>query len=272
MLNRDIWKDKAIAALVKENFLFLQYTKNSLDAQQFMTFYFPANSHENPDNFPHVSIIDPRTGEQVKVWSGAPFPTASDFHAQLAEFLDRYSLDASKKNPVAKDTTKRPKVVDVDRMTEEEMLEMALQNSMAPANGGTSTPQAGAVDPDSLTKAEAASAESQRAAEAVPAPVESPFASIASDQPHVEPENNPATTTRIQFRHPSGRVIRRFRLEDQVRRIYEWLKAEPLEGKEGVEFELKQMPQGQDLMANLDGTIAEAGLKQGTVMIEFIED
>lgn len=269
MLNRDIWKDKAIHALVKENFIFLQYTKNSLDAQQFMTFYFPANSHENPDNFPHVSIVDPRTGEQVKVWSGIPFPSASDFHAQLVEFLDRYSLDASKKNPVAKDTAARPKVVDVDRMTEEEMLEMALQNSMAAANGGSSsTPQAGAVDPDSLTKATQAS---ETKAEDVAAPAQSPFASIASDQPHVEPENNPATTTRIQFRHPDGRVIRRFSLDDNVRRIYEWLKAEPLEGKEGLEFELKQMPQGQDLMLNVDKTIGEAGLKQGTVMIEFIE-
>jgi UBX domain-containing protein 7 len=269
MLNRDIWKDAAIQGLVKENFIFLQYTKNSLDAQQFMTFYFPQNSHENPDNFPHVSIIDPRTGEQVKVWSGIPFPTAPDFHAQLVEFLDRYSLDATKKNPVASEVAKRPQVVDVDRMTEEEMLEMALQNSMATANGSGSSSKQGVVDPDSLTKA--AAAEAKAVEEAAP-PTQSPFASIASDQPHTEPENNPATTTRIQFRHPSGRVIRRFNLDDTVRRIYEWLKAEPLEGKEGIVFELKQMPQGQDLMANLDSTIAEAGLKQGTVMIEFIED
>ncbi|KAH6675289.1 UBX domain-containing protein [Plectosphaerella plurivora] len=269
MLNRDIWKDAAIRGLVKENFIFLQYTKNSLDAQQFMTFYFPQNSHENPDNFPHVSIIDPRTGEQVKVWSGIPFPSAPDFHAQLVEFLDRYSLDATKKNPVASsEASKRPQVVDVDRMTEDEMLEMALQASMATANGSGSSSKPGVVDPDSLTKAK----EEEKPAEEAAPPPQSPFASIASDQPHTEPENNPATTTRIQFRHPSGRVIRRFNLDDTVRRIYEWLKAEPLEGKEGIVFELKQMPQGQDLMAMLDQTIAEAGLKQGTVMIEFIED
>ncbi|PHH75702.1 hypothetical protein CDD83_4371 [Cordyceps sp. RAO-2017] len=95
----------------------------------------------------------------------------------------------------------------------------------------------------------------------------------ARDKPHTEPEGEPAAaTTRIQFRHPDGRVIRRFRLQDPVRRIYEWLKAAPLEGKEGVAFELKKMPQGQDLLGSLEGTIEETGLKQGTVMVEFVAE
>ncbi|PHH87050.1 hypothetical protein CDD83_9382 [Cordyceps sp. RAO-2017] len=101
-LNRDIWKDEAVRDLVSENFIFLQYDKDFPDAEEYVTFYFPHQSHENPDNYPHVSIVDPRTGEQVKVWSGRPFPTAADFHAELAEFLDRYSLAANSKNPVAK--------------------------------------------------------------------------------------------------------------------------------------------------------------------------
>ncbi|KAM0270871.1 hypothetical protein ACHAQH_009282 [Verticillium albo-atrum] len=288
MLNRDVWKDNAVQQLVRENFIFIQYAKNSFDSQQYVTFYFPGGSHENSDNFPHVAIVDPRTGEQVKVWSGVPFPSAEDFHAQLAEFLDRYSLDASKKNPVAKDTAKRPKVVDVDRMTEEEMLELALQNSMntsggsggasGTASGSANTPRSNVVDPDALTKeARAATAEAEAAeaaaAAAVPPAAQSGFSLIASDKPHAEPENDPKTTTRIQFRLPTGgRVIRRFSVDDPVRRIFEWLKAEPLEGKDGVDFELKQMPQGQDLLESADQTILEAGLKQGTVMVEFIED
>lgn len=86
MLNRDIWKDRAVKELVSENFIFLQLDKEYPDAEEYITFYFPNRSHENPDNYPHVSIVDPRTGEQVKVWSGKPFPNANEFHAEVAEF------------------------------------------------------------------------------------------------------------------------------------------------------------------------------------------
>ncbi|KAL5092484.1 hypothetical protein Trisim1_001737 [Trichoderma cf. simile WF8] len=265
MLNRDIWKDRAVQELVKENFIFIQLDKDYPDAEEYITFYFPNQGHENPDNYPHVSIVDPRTGEQVKVWSGKPFPTAVEFHAEVAEFLDRYSLAANSKNPVARAAAKKPQVIDVDRMTEEEMLEMALKNSLAGAeasgSGSGSTPSV--HDPDALTK-EPQQSGGQEA--------QSPFDQISSTNPHTEPANNPATTTRIQFRHPDGRVIRRFNLQDDVRTMYEWLKAEPLEGKAGVKFELKRMPQGQDLIELLDTTIEEAGLKQGTVMIEFVTD
>lgn len=273
-LNRDIWKNEAVADLVRESFVFLQYAKEDPQAEPYITFYFPNQSHENPNNYPHVSIVDPRTGEQVKVWSGTPFPSATDFHAQLAEFLDRYSLSPNAKNPVVK--TKRPeRAVDVDRMTEEEMLEMALKNSLAAANGGASSSTPDLVDPDELTKSTGDLGNKGKGVEEAQEEnkeEESAFAKIPSDRPHVEPANDPATTTRIQFRHPNGRVIRRFGVGERVERIYEWLKAEPLEGKDGVPFELKTMPAGKDLIEDLDKTIEEAGLKQGTVMIEFLEE
>ncbi|KAL2271401.1 hypothetical protein VTJ83DRAFT_772 [Remersonia thermophila] len=286
-LNRDIWKDEAIKALIKENFIFLQYDKDDMAAERYITFYFPNESHLNPNNYPHVSIIDPRTGEQVKVISGTPFPNALEFHAQLAEFLDRYSLSANHKNPVVR--AKRPaKTVDVDRMTEEEMLELALQNSLD-ANGGTSG--SNIPDPDELTRSftsdgkgketapalVASSSAATPAPEPAPEPVAAPpaeqsaFARIPSDRPHAEP-TDPTGTTRIQIRNPPGRIIRRFRLDDRVSRIYEWLKAEPLPGKEGVEFELKTMPQGVDLIDHLDETIQEAGLANAVVMVEWIEE
>lgn len=289
-LNRDIWKDRGVRSLVQEHFLFLQYDKDFPDAEEYTTFYLHGEGHQNPDIYPYVSIIDPRTGEQVKVWSGRPFPSASDFQAQLAEFLDRYSLERNSKNPVAPAGVKQPRTVDVGRMTEEEMLEMALKNSMA---GGSATPAAGEssaaatgsgststtnlYDPDALTKQQGKQAAGTEAEEAS-AEVEaedagsSAFASISSSNPHEEPATtDAATTTRIQFRHPNGRVIRRFGLDEPVRRAYEWLKAAPLEGKEGVPFELKVMPAGRDLIDDLDRTIGECGLKQGTVMIEFLD-
>ena len=58
-----------------------------------------------------------------------------------------------------------------------------------------------------------------------------------------------------------------------MRRIYEWLKAEPIDGMPpDGEFELKAMPAGADLIDRLDESVADVGLRNGTVMIEFITD
>ena len=50
------------------------------------------------------------------------------------------------------------------------------------------------------------------------------------------------------------------------------MKAEPIDGKAGVPFELKKAIGGSDLLDELDTSIADAGLKNATVMVEYIED
>ncbi|KZF26887.1 hypothetical protein L228DRAFT_243423 [Xylona heveae TC161] len=273
ILNRDLWKNDSIRDTVKENFIFLQYSKDDPRGTPYVQYYFQARDVQ--EAYPHIAIVDPRTGEQMKVWSGPPAPKAMDFLMQLHEFLDRYSLKANVRNPVA---TRKPekKAMDVDRMTEEEMLQMAMQNSLAnqPTEGMREP------DPDDLTRGheEEGSKGKGRAADAmsiderqtgnVPSN-ESVFSRIASDKPHTEPGPDPTSTTRIQFRHPGGRIIRRFALGDPVRRLFEWLKADPIEGKDGVEFDLVCI--GKNLLEVLDHTVEEAGLKNATVMVEFIE-
>jgi hypothetical protein len=273
-LNRDIWKHEGIKELVKENFLFMQYSKDDPRGNSYIQYYFPLKDSDAA--YPHIAIVDPRTGEQVKVWSGPPVPIAGEFLMQLVEFLDRYSLDVTKKNPVAKRKPEKQKSVDVDRLTEEEMLDLALQNSLA--NGDTLGPKED--DPDDLTKSfgdlsqgkgkgKEATRDPQSTNGYASTATVSPFSQISSNNSHTEPERGPLVT-RIQFKHSVGRVIRMFNVNDTVRRIYEWLKADPLEGKEGVEFDLKSM--GKDLIDCLDITIEEAGLKNGTVMVEFTEE
>ena len=277
ILNRDIWKNSSIMDTVKENFIFMQYAKDDPRGSQYIQYYF-----QNPDSqdaYPHIAIVDPRTGERVKVWSGPPVPKAMDFLMQLHEFLDRYSLKATAKNPVARRKPEAKKETQVDRMTEEQMLEMALQNSLA--GNGTLRED----DPDDLTrsvggidggKGKGKEAEEdadmldevQPAHTNIPSIGPSPFRQISSSNPHTEPPAD-AASTRIQFRHQNGRIIRRFAISDSVRRMHEWLKASPLEGKEGVEFELIFI--GKNLKESLDETIEQAGLKNGTINVEFIE-
>lgn len=275
ILNRDIWKDAGVMETVKENFIFMQYDKNDPRGSQYVQYYF--QSRDSQDAYPHIAIVDPRTGEQVKVWSGPPAPKAVDFLIQLHEFLDRYSLNASAKNPVARRKPEAKKETQIEKMSEEQMLEMALQNSLAGQNSLREH------DPDDLTRSinygnphdSGADVGDRPAAQTRDetrtngaATFSSPYATISSSKPHVEPSSE-IPSTRIQFRHSNGRVVRRFALSDSVRRIYEWLKASPLEGREGVEFELVFMQ--KNLIGLLKESIEQAGLKNGTVMIEFLE-
>jgi hypothetical protein len=270
ILNRDIWKNEDIQATVKENFIFMQYQKDDPRGQQYLNYYF--QNRDSQDAYPHIAVVDPRTGEQVKTWSGPPVPKAIDFHAELHEFLDRYSLKANAKNPVA---TRKPerKKVDPSRMTEEEMLEMALQNSLDNNNTGPKED-----DPDALTKdsssADKGKGKATDEATSTDEPetsgsADSSFAKISESNPHTEPPPDKDTTTRIQFRSPAGTKVRRFRLDDPVRTLFEWIKSGGWEGKEGVDFELVFLR--QNLIEILDSTIQEAGLKNGSVMVEFAE-
>lgn len=268
VLNRDLWKNADIMETVRENFIFMQFTKTDPRGDPYIQFYF--QSPDNQDLYPHIAIVDPRTGEQVKIWSGAPAPKAMDFLMQLHEFLDRYSLSASARNPVARRKPNLKNEIPVEKMTEDQMLEMALQNSLVGSEASK------AVDPDELTRSDGnvnpgrgIAEESEVGTGVGESTPLSQFALISSSHAHSEPPPNDPFTTRIQFRHPTGRIVRRFALSDRVRRIYEWLKASPFEGKEGVEFELIFLQ--KNLITVLDETIEEAGLKNGAVMVEFLE-
>lgn len=274
VLNRDIWKNESIRDTIKEHFLFLQFNKDDPRGREYIQYYLSA-MRDSDDAYPHIAIVDPRTGEQVKVWSGSPAPKPSDFLMDLHEFLDRYSLNMEKKNPVQKQRKEGKK--DVGQMSEEEMMEMALQNSLANGSAGLKD-----EDPDALTKsidningkgkAPVDAGNSSMEVDEPPAE-DTPFSRIASDKPHEEPAAGAPDTTRIQFRYSGGRVVRRFALADPVRRLYEWLKASPVEGMTaGAPFEMIFM--GKNLMDEevLEKSIEDAGLKNGSVMVEFTED
>lgn len=280
-LNRDLWKNEGIVETVNENFVFLQYQKEDPRADPYVQFYF--QQADNTDMYPHVAIVDPRTGEQIKVWS-RKIPAPMDFLMQLHEFLDRYSLESNARNPVAKRKSEAKKEKAVDEMTEEEQLQHAMQASMAAQANKLQPPVV--EDPDDLTRSigdirgavvddddttgDAMSIyENGAGAGDVAKPVElTPFQQIPSDRPHEEPAAGPGIT-RVQIRHPAGRVVRRFVESDPVQRVYEFLKAEPLEGKEGAEFELVSM--GKNLLDSRQQRIDDAGLKNGTVMVEFVD-
>lgn len=238
ILNRDLWKDKTVKSVVAESFVFLQYTKDSDDGLQYIQFY-PF------EKYPHISILDPRTGERVKTWS-EPIQ-AMEFISDVTEFLERYSLDNEKQNPVHKKLRQAPK--SIDQMSEEDQLNAAIMASV----GGKVV------------------AEESEEEEEKPAPVpikeETPFdriPAITSEEPGAGPD-----TTRIQLRLPASRTVRRFLLTDTIQRIFEHVKGGIPEAKDKT---FKIVFNRSNLIDRLDTTIQDAGLKNASLVIEFQED
>ncbi|RUS32715.1 thioredoxin-like protein [Jimgerdemannia flammicorona] len=55
VMNRDLWSNLPVKELVRENFVFMQYGSESTEGKRYINLY-PI------DNYPHVAIIDPKTG------------------------------------------------------------------------------------------------------------------------------------------------------------------------------------------------------------------
>ena len=68
-LNRDTWPDTGVRAILESSFLLIQAYNDSGEGQRFCTLY------KVQEGFPVIAIIDPRTGELMKRWSGFAAPS-----------------------------------------------------------------------------------------------------------------------------------------------------------------------------------------------------
>ena len=130
MLNRDVWSSEAVKIILREHFIFWQQYQESEEAQRYMTFY-PVTA------WPHIAVVDPRTGEQIVKWDKLDDPTC--FCDLVAEFLSHNGSldkeDAPTRPPAAK-KSKREEILDAG---EDEQLAAAIRASLAesqPKNAG----------------------------------------------------------------------------------------------------------------------------------------
>ncbi|CAO3656767.1 unnamed protein product [Mucor hiemalis] len=136
VMNRDLWSDSFVKDIIKESFIFLQYTNDSGDGKRYSTFY-------SVSGYPHVAIVDARTGERVKVWETQITPT--DFMMEITEFLEQNNQDSTSRPTTAAAAMKRPRVAkNVSDMSEEEQLNAAIAASL---NGSsTKEPESTSMD------------------------------------------------------------------------------------------------------------------------------
>lgn len=88
-MNRDVWNDKLVQQVVRQNFIFVQLTWGTSEGTRFQTNYaVPA------DVYPYVAIVDPRTGERVREWAGKSWKAAEMIEA-LVDFMSRQEANVS---------------------------------------------------------------------------------------------------------------------------------------------------------------------------------
>lgn len=251
VLNRDFWSNQRVKQAVRDHFIFLQFQNDSVNGQNYVNFY-------HVDEYPHISILDPMTGERVLHWKDGEVPAVEEWLADVELFLEKFSLHPNSNNPIVQHEVK----FDPDSMSEEQQIEFALKQSMA---GSTASD---AIDIDG--EEDAAPAQDHEAANEAEV---DPFDSI-SPQAHTEPAEG--TTTRVQFRFPNGkRLIHKFACDsDTVRQLYAWLKFQLLQEDESTygisgseRFTISSVGKPK-LIECLDMTIAEAGLKNASILLE----
>lgn len=118
-LNRDIWSNSAVKALIKDNFIFWQVYHDSEEGQRYTQFY-------KVDNWPYVAILDPQTGENMVVWNKIEPLTFCDLVAEfLTEHPSAHSL--SPPQPAAKRVRREDSVLDA---SEDDQLQAAIKASL----------------------------------------------------------------------------------------------------------------------------------------------
>lgn len=246
VLNRDFWSNPKIKEVIRENFLLLQYQRDSPHGSTYLNFY-------TLDSCPHISILDPMTGERVFSWTDGVVPDVDEWIADVQIFLEKFSLLPTSSNPMVEHEVK----FDPDALTEEQQLEYAMKQSMgeAPAK----------VDGNSENIADTEIGGSDANS--------NPLGKLHA-KTHKEPDTGPST--RVQFRFPNGkRLIHKFSPEDDtVADIYQWLKfvfqneedlAYGIPPNEGFNISCPGQPK---LTECLDQTIKNAGLSNASILVE----
>jgi len=128
VVNRDVWSNQTVRDIVNANFIMWQVSHDSDEGLHYATFY-------NVKRYPHISVIDPRTGERMVVWENLGMKPSADQFAELATlFLAEYpnlndSLDSKDGDSEKSEKSKRKKSV-ID-LGEQDQLEAAISASMA---------------------------------------------------------------------------------------------------------------------------------------------
>ncbi|KAJ2261721.1 UBX domain protein Ubx2 [Coemansia sp. RSA 376] len=300
-LNRDIWRQKVIKDIVRQDFVFFQVSIETAEGVKLATMY-------NAAEFPFVAVIHPKTGELRRLF--ARIDNVSDMVEDIANFLLDHPKPKKSNGGSAprSETSSQARASNSNRrgMSEEEELAAAIAASELESRGARSRGSGTTANPiplgsdsemdsdyensdsyseiltissddeadddygeDDVYGSEQGEMEVDDALPAVQVPEpEGPgawYRLLPATEP-AEPAQGP-TVTRIQFRFPNGqRVVRRFEKSAKVVEIFQYLKATlPEAANDAPEAQFM----GKRLSDSVEQTIDEAKLANASITIDI---
>jgi hypothetical protein len=249
VLNRDLWSDENIQGLIRESCVFWQQECNSAEGQRFMTLYNPSPP------LPHVCVIDPRTGERVKILKlkKQEEELRDAFVDQISDYLDTSALDPVARRQASAASTKTSASTGD---SEEKALAAAISASLQVSNQPRQTTE---------KKADATSA-----AVAAPKTVkERPKPALPTLE--AEPPTGEGSTL-IQFKFPDGsRVKRRFKASNSVGMLFAFVASSgKIAQAAGFELMTSEVP-ARALLADLDKSLVEADVCQQNLLVRLAD-
>lgn len=270
-LNRDVWSDEFVENVIRAGFIFWQQMAITPEGRTYVERY-------NVQDYPHVGIIDPRTGRLLwrkEGWTQEDPMTASSFAEIAMDFCSRNSFDRPPQAPrpaslaagaASGSAPQRPGKRPMHQMSEDEQMKAAIQASIDEKNNDDDNDD----DDDEIEYIESDDDE----VEVVDAPeMDTKPEAVAEEKTPtlmdtmlgmtIPPE--PAAGARIQIRMPDGkRVVRKFAGTDLVKIIYAFV-AQSNEANGDRELQLMAGFPPRDLMESLDKSIDECSLKGESV-------
>mmetsp|Transcript_1259 Transcript_1259/g.3546 ORF Transcript_1259/g.3546 Transcript_1259/m.3546 type:complete len:533 (-) Transcript_1259:1980-3578(-) len=281
-LNRDVWRNDLVENLIQEGFIFWQEPDISIEGRQYVQRY-------KVDQFPHVAIIDPRTGRLLwrkEGWTQQNALTAESFAEMAMDFCSRNSFDKPPQAPgpqkgpssggapplsaIAAASTSTPMVGNSSRpMTEEEQIQAAVDASLnSISQPPPSAAAAASIDADQKPAASMNGADQQPQAEEEQESGNAFLDGLLALDVGAEPASGGA---RLQLRMPDGkRSVRQFNPSDAVEVIFAFVAQTLKEGGHGDrEFKLMAGFPPKDLLPDLKTTIGEKSLNGQAITIRW---
>lgn len=243
-LNRDTWSDETVQDIVKESFLFWQQDRATGVARNYLNFY-------RVTTFPHVGMIDPRTGELVFKKSG--FIDPPTLTCMITELMEKYDLselsgegETTKASPISNHDTPLRKAIQAS------LLDPVLK------------------DVKSKSSDKNVDVEIEKTQKAICEENEDVVKSVVENVP-VEPKEDDPEATSLQFRLPNGeRITRRFLKTDLVLSLYDFVKATRSETTKRA-FDLRLSFPPKSLQRITDMTLSDASLLNSLVLVRWVD-